>query len=173
MTQPYSTTFSYNSVSQFLNTSLCSGSFDNVPQPVIQSYLCVARSEIDGALRTNHTPVGNGQFFAPGEVPGIVIYAEMVIAAYRLLQSQGLNPGGQKAFIQQEFTRIYGDPDGVNPASGFLGGLRYNKIHLVDDTDNEPTVAAPAPLQVYGGSAPRGWNQRGPWGFPGNGRDTI
>ena len=144
---------SYNTVDQFLQFSITSGSFDNQSNIVIQEALDIAANRIDSALRPHHTlPIPSGS------VPSIVLDAERVIAAYWLWLNQGIDPGVNFKLVEKRYLEVAGVPE--NPASGWLGMVAYGKITVIDDADQDPSPPKPV-FAVISGGAPRRWQQGG------------
>ncbi len=143
---------SYNTVQQFLQFSITSGSFNNIDPMVIQEALDVAANRIDSALRPHHTlPIPSGS------VPSIVFDAERIIAAYWCWLNVGIDPGVNFKLIEKRYAEIAGVPE--NPASGWLGMVAYGRITVIADDDTDPTP--PKPIVGVVGGAPRCWQQGG------------
>lgn len=138
---------SYNTVADFRNYSITSGSFNSCPDGVIQEALDIAQDEVNAALRSHHTlPLTT--------VPAVIKEAERVIAGYRLWLTMGIDPGTNGGRLQQRYVEVYGDP-ATNPASGLLGQLAYGKRILVDSSDEEPSEKKGGPIVL--GTYSRGW----------------
>jgi phage gp36-like protein len=143
---------SYNTPLQFLNYSLCSGSFNGVDSGIVQQYLNVAQTEIDSALIIHHTLPFNS-----GSVPAVVLEWERVICAYRLFLNMGIDPGTKSEFLQRRYDEIVGDPN--NPATGILGMMAMGTRALVDPANGDQEDSAPKPSFIVIGQPPRGWQQ--------------
>lgn len=140
----------YLSVLGFLSSSMCKGSFADADPNDVQHALNIAADEIDAALRTHHV-------LPLSAVPNQLLEAQGVLAAYRLLTVNGLNPGGSKSFIEERYKEIKGDP--INPASGLLGMLAYGKVSWGNQIDAGPVQPGGSPNfpVVFSSSTDRRW----------------
>ena len=143
---------SYNTIASFTSGSFTTTFAANVDPGIIQMNLDLAQNIIDSSLASHF----NGVLPIPAsQVPPLVLSMERDIAAYYLWQQMGVNPGSGTAILQQRFDMVMGD--GVNPASGILGQLRYGKMKLMALGD---TVEVKKTTSVgVSGQTPRNWQQ--------------
>lgn len=149
---------SYQSPATFRTYSLCSGSFNGIPDNVVQTYLDVAQCDIDSALSI-HMGVPGQPIFASGSmVPASVLEAERVLTAYRLFMALGITPGDNMGFLTQRYEDIWGTKE-LGPGSGWLGQLAAGTRRLVDPNNNDQPEVPTQPSFFIVGGAPRQWQQ--------------
>ena len=150
---------SYQDPATFRQYSITSGSFDGVPDPVVQEMLNVAADTINSALVVKHElPLAS--------VPAAVLEWERVITAFFLWQNMGIDPGANAGYVQRRYLEVVGDPD--KPDSGILGQMAYGHRALVADPNDgtgsdgamggDPSTEHPGYRVI--GNAPRGWYTR-------------
>jgi hypothetical protein len=138
---------SYNTPQQFLNFSLCSGSFNNSPVANIQECLEIGQSMIDSALLSANVTL------PITDVPEQILDIERTIAAWLLFQQQGLDPGARYKFLETRYREVVGAFD--KPDSGMLGMLANRLRGLVGNDDQPPSP--PQPISEVIGPGPRDW----------------
>jgi len=148
---------SYNTPATFRTNSIVSGSYDSIPDAVIQQQLNVAANRIDAACRPHHT-------LPFTSVPPLVVDMENTICAYKLWLMTGINPGTGTDILKEAYVEVVGNPS--VPDSGILGMLAYGKMTLIASNDTDPSNDKGQPY-IVGGTTSRNWHQQS------DGQDVI
>jgi hypothetical protein len=122
---------SYLTPTEFRATAFRSGSLVNLSDAEIQAQLDVASSEIDAALRPTHTlPLAT-------PVPALILEAERVLAAHRLMLFRGRKPvesAGPDGAFERRYQEIQGGSN-VEWKDSVLGKLSTGRLILAKEAD--------------------------------------
>jgi phage gp36-like protein len=134
---------SYNTVTTFKLHAFPSGSFNSIPDVVIENALSVACSEIDSALRKHHTlPMNTGSYSSE---LALLYYAERTIATYRMMLWRGFKPNIENTadvVLMNQYNEVVGE-------GGILDKIRNGQMIFPQESDATPTVSENRP-KMYG-----------------------
>jgi hypothetical protein len=136
---------SYNSVSDFKLRAFPSGSYNSIPNSVIQYNLDLGSSLINTALLPFHTLPLDTTTYNSASILTTIYDAEVTIASYKLMTYRGFKPnveGTEDNVLRERYAEV------MDPVNGLLANIRSGKI-LFTKMDATPTKSEKR-MKLYG-----------------------